>query len=296
MIKEAMLYEKLEGKLVHCYLCSHNCRIADGKFGFCAVRQNTGGTLNTLVYAEAVAAHVDPIEKKPLLHFLPGTYTYSIAAMGCNFKCGFCQNWEISQLSKKDGFAVGANGHSPLHLNPEDVVSEAKKNACKSVSYTYTEPTVFFEYAFDTAKLAKKAGLKNIFVTNGFMAPEAIKIIQPYLDAANIDLKFFKDSSYRQICKGRLEPVLDSIRLMNKLGIWVEITTLVIPGLNDTDAELKDIADFIALVDKDMPWHVSAFHPNYEFSDFAPTPVETLKKAYDIGKAAGLKFVHLGNI
>ena len=291
MIKEAMLYEKLDGNNVHCYLCSHHCKISDGKFGFCGVRKNTGGALHTLVYGEVIAAHVDPIEKKPLYHFLPGSYSYSIATMGCNFRCGFCQNWEISQLSKEKNPDAGV-----FELKPEAIVREAKKHNCASISYTYTEPTIFFEYAYDTAKLARKEGLKNVFVTNGFMTKEAIEAIKPYLDAANVDLKFFKDSSYRSICKARLEPVLDSVRLMNKLGIWVEITTLVIPGLNDSDEELSGIAKFIALVDKDIPWHVSAFNPDYKFTDFPSTPVKTLQRAQKIGLAAGLKFVHLGNV
>lgn len=291
MIKEAMLYEKLDSDKVHCYLCSHHCRISEGMFGACGVRKNTGGKLNTLVYAEVIAAHVDPIEKKPLYHFLPGSYSYSIAAMGCNFKCGFCQNWEISQISKEKN-----SGAVVYELSPENVVSEAKGHDCKSISYTYTEPTVFFEYAYDTAKIAMAAGLKNVFVTNGFMTKEAVVTIKPYLDAANIDLKFFKESSYKNICNGRLQPVLDSIKLMHELGIWVEITTLVIPGLNDSDEELMAIAGFIASVDKGIPWHVSAFHADYKFTDYPSTPIESLKKAQKIGYGAGLKLIHLGNV
>jgi len=296
MIKEAMLYRKFPGNTAHCYLCSHYCKIPDGKFGFCGVRQNCEGQLNTLVWGEVIASHVDPIEKKPLYHFLPGSYTYSIATIGCNFRCGFCQNWEISQVTKKDKIAVGGEHCSPIHMSPEGVVAEAKKHNCKSVSYTYTEPTIFFEYAYDTAKLVKAAGLKNIFVTNGYMTPDAIKTIQPYLDAANIDLKFFKDSSYRDICKGKLQPVLDSIALMHELKIWVEITTLVIPGLNDSEEELTGMARFLASVDKGIPWHVSAFHPDYQFTDYPPTPVKTLQNAQRIGYGAGLKFIHLGNV
>lgn len=290
MIKEAMLYEKLDDNLVHCYLCNHHCKIADGKFGFCGVRKNIGGKLNTLVYGEVIASHVDPIEKKPLYHFLPGSSSYSIATVGCNFRCGFCQNWQISQASKQK------NGLGGYELKPEEVVREAKKYKCRSISYTYTEPTIFFEYAYDTAKLAKKEGFYNNFVTNGFMTKEAIKTIRPYLDAANVDLKFFKESSYKEICKGKLQPVLDSIRLMNELGIWVEVTTLVMPALNDSDEELAGIADFIAGVNKSIPWHLSAFHPDYKYTDYAPTPVGTLKNAYRIGKDKGLEFVYLGNV
>lgn len=291
MTKEAMLYEKLDNNLVHCYLCGHQCRIADGKFGFCGVRQNKAGKLNTHVWGEVIASHVDPIEKKPFYHFLPGSSSYSIATIGCNFRCGFCQNWEISQASKEAGFDMNS-----YELRPEEVVREAKRNGCKSISYTYTEPTIFFEYAYDTAKLAKGQGLYNNFVTNGFMSREAIEIIRPYLDAANVDLKFFKESSYRDICKGRLQPVLDSIKLMKELGIWIEITTLVIPGLNDSKEELGSIAEFIAGVSRDIPWHVSAFHPDYKYTNFPATPVETLRSAYRIGKDNNLKFVYLGNV
>lgn len=291
MIKEAMLYEKLENNTVHCYLCSHHCRIAPDKFGFCGVRQNLGGKLNTHVWGEVIASHVDPIEKKPLYHFLPGSKSYSVATVGCNFRCGFCQNWEISQASKQAGIDMAG-----YKMSPEDIVSEAKKTHSRSISYTYTEPTIFFEYAYDTAKLAKKEGLYNIFVTNGFMTPDAIKAIRPYLDAANVDLKFFKESSYKDICKGKLQPVLDSISLMKELRIWVEVTTLVIPGLNDSDEELGGIAAFIAGVNKDIPWHISAFHPDYKFTDYPPTTLDTMKKAYDIGKGSGLEFVYLGNV
>jgi len=292
MIKEAMLYEKLDNNIVHCYLCAHHCKKPDNKFGICGVRQNHHGKLNTLVWGEAIASNVDPIEKKPLYHFLPGSFSYSIATIGCNFKCGFCQNWQISQVSKKS-----APDTSELCLlKPEDIVREAKKNKCLSISYTYTEPTIFFEYAYDTAKQAHSCGLKNVFVTNGFMTVQAIETISPYLDAVNIDLKFFKDSSYIDICKARLAPVLDSIKFMKKLGIWVEITTLVIPGINDSDEELSGIAEFIASVDKGMPWHISAFHPDYKFMDYPPTPVKTLLCAEKIAKSVGLKFVHLGNV
>lgn len=290
MQKEAMLYEALEDNKVQCHLCAHECKIAPSKYGMCGVRQNTNGTLQTLVYGKAIAANVDPIEKKPLYHFLPGSQSYSIATAGCNFQCGFCQNWNISQLSAKDGTIPGQE------LLPQQAVAEAKKTGCASISYTYTEPTVFFEYAFDTAKLAKQAGLYNVFVTNGFMTKQALDTIKPYLNAANVDLKSFSDNYYRKYCKGRLEPVLESIKHMRELGIWVEITTLVIPGENDSDAELNDIAGFIAQVDVDIPWHISRFHPDYRFTDHNTTPVETLTRAKQIGIARGLRYVYLGNV
>ncbi|MBU1147414.1 MAG: AmmeMemoRadiSam system radical SAM enzyme, partial [Candidatus Omnitrophica bacterium] len=224
MIREAMLYKRLGDGKVRCGLCSHRCTIAEGKFGICGVRNNAKGTLYTHVYADVIASHVDPIEKKPIYHFLPGTFSYSIATIGCNFKCPFCQNWQISQTSLK--VRSSEFGVRRPELKPEDIIECAKKNKCKSISYTYTEPTIFFEYAYDTARLAKEAGLSNIFVTNGYMTEDALKTIRPYLDAANVDLKSFREDFYRDMCKAHLEPVLNSIRIMKRLGIWVEITTL----------------------------------------------------------------------
>lgn len=290
MMQEAMFYNKAKGKEAQCYLCAHNCKIALGQFGFCGVRQNIQGVLNTLVYAQVIAANVDPIEKKPLYHFLPGSMSFSIATVGCNFRCGFCQNWQISQASGQN------KAREVYKMIPERIVEEAKKNHCQSISYTYTEPTIFFEYAYDIAKVAKQAGLKNIFVTNGYMSKEALETISPYLDAANIDLKSFREKFYVENCKGHLQPVLDSIKLAKKLGVWIEITTLIIPGHNDSASELSDIAGFIASVGKDIPWHISRFHPDYHFLNQKLTPIETLKKAEDLGKKAGLDHVYLGNV
>jgi len=290
MNKEALLYEKLENNQVHCYLCNHHCRIAEGKFGFCGVRQNINGILYTHAYGKLVASHIDPIEKKPLYHFFPGSLSFSIATIGCNFHCGFCQNWEISQRSFRDGNPLGED------FTPERIVMAARQNKCKSISYTYTEPTIFFEYAIDIAKIAKSDHLYNVFVTNGYMSKEALLMIRPYLDAANIDLKFFKESSYKKICGASLGPVMNSIKLMRELGIWVEVTTLIIPGENDSEEELRGIAKFIASVDKDMPWHVSRFHPNYRFTEHKLTPEATLKKAQEIGYQAGLTYIYAGNV
>lgn len=291
MMNEAMLYEKLDNKLVQCYLCAHQCKIAPSKFGFCGVRQNMDGLLYTLVYGEAISSHIDPIEKKPLYHFLPGSASYSIATIGCNFRCGFCQNWQISQVSKREGDIFGAT-----KMMPEEVVKLAERSNCLSVSYTYTEPTIFFEYAYDTAKLARQAGLYNVFVTNGYMSKVALDTIKPYLDAANVDLKSFSDEFYKRNCKGRLQPVLDSIAYMRKLGIWVEVTTLVIPGENDSEEELNSIAKFIADLDKNIPWHISRFHPDYQFTDRSPTSMNILRKASQIGQKHGLHYVYLGNV
>jgi pyruvate formate lyase activating enzyme len=291
MIKEAMLYHSLEDNKVSCVLCHHNCQIAPSKFGVCAVRQNREGKLYTLVYGSVIAAHADPIEKKPLYHFLPGSKAFSIATIGCNFRCPFCQNWQISQASKgKDSMGEGQE------CAPEDIVQSAKKYGCQSISYTYTEPTIFFEFAYDTAKMAKDKGLFNNFVTNGYMRPEALETIRPYLDACNVDLKAFSEEFYREMCGAHLQPVLDSIRLMKEMGIWVELTTLLIPGRNDSKAELTRIARFIKELDPNIPWHVSRFHPDYRYTDSHATPVESLRLAYEIGKKEGLHFIYIGNI
>lgn len=288
-MKIALFFEKIEDNRVHCFLCAHQCRINEGKFGVCGVRQNIKGELYSLSYGRLIAANIDPIEKKPLYHFLPGTLSYSIATLGCNFKCGFCQNWQISQ--EKD---LSLNkGREAASL---EIVNSAADNRCKSISYTYTEPTIFFEYALEIAKAAKAKGLRNVFVTNGYMAKEAILEIKPYLDAANIDLKAFSDDFYRKACGGRLGPVLDSIRFMHELGIWIEITTLIVPGLNDSREELEGIAAFIYNVDKKIPWHISRFHPDYKMLDNASTPPETLELAKKIGEARGLRYVYIGNV
>ncbi len=290
-MREALLYKKQEQNLVYCYLCGHRCRIADKKFGFCGVRQNLGGTLYTYAYGAVIASHVDPVEKKPLYHFLPGSTTFSIATIGCNFRCGFCQNWEISQASFKEGAGLGGE-----ELAPDEIVEQAERSGCRSISYTYTEPTVFFEYALDTSRIAKEKGLYNIFVTNGYMSKEAVELIRPYLDAANIDLKFFCEDTYKKVCGASLEPVLDSIRMMKEAGIWVEVTTLIVPTLNDSEAELTDVARFIAGVDKDIPWHISRYHPDYKFTKEPPTPEDTLRAAERLGKETGLNYIYAGNV
>ncbi|MCJ7722162.1 AmmeMemoRadiSam system radical SAM enzyme [Candidatus Bathyarchaeota archaeon] len=290
-MREAIFYEKLDDKLVNCNLCSHRCsRIADSKRGICGVRENRDGKLYSLVYGKIVSCAIDPIEKKPLFNFLPGSKSYSIATVGCNFRCDNCQNYDISQLPKERNIIVGQE------TSPEEIVSAAKRSNCASIAYTYSEPTIFFEYAYDIAKLAKKEGLKNAFVTNGYITPEALKEISPYLDAANVDLKSFSDDFYRKRCGARLQPVLDAIRLYKSLGIWTEITTLIIPSLNDSEEELGKIAEFIKDVGEDTPWHITQFHPTYKLIDLPRTPVTTLRKARDIGLEAGLRYVYEGNV
>lgn len=291
MNKEAVLWGKHDHQKVHCHLCAHECTISESKFGICGVRQNINGILYALTYGQVIAANIDPIEKKPLYHFLPGSLSYSIATIGCNFKCGFCQNWQISQASMQN-----ASPHAMRTLSPERIVQEAKGKNCSSISYTYTEPTVFFEYAYDTAMLAKEAGLYNVFVTNGYMTKQALEMIRPCLDAANVDLKSFSDASYNKNCKARLQPVLDTIATMKELDIRLEVTTLVVPGENDSDEELSKIADFLALIDRDIPWHISRFHPDYQFLHHAATPIETLRRAKEIGLEKGLHYIYLGNV
>jgi len=289
MKHQAMFFRQLDNGNVECFLCSHRCSIAEGNYGQCRQRKNIGGNFYTYAYGEVVAANIDPIEKKPLYYFMPKTKTFSIATTGCNFKCEFCQNWQISQADHTS-FPTGKA------LAPEDVVEAAIGSGCDSIAYTYTEPTIFFEYSYDIAKLAKREGLCNIYVTNGYMSKDALEKISPHLDAANIDLKSFSEKFYRDICKARLQPVLDTIKGMKSLGIWIEITTLLVPGLNDSRKELEQIAEFIAGVDKNIPWHISRFHPDYKFQDIAYTPIGTMEAAMQIGKKAGLMHVHLGNV
>ena len=290
-MKEAMLYEKLPQGKVRCHLCAHRCLIAEGKRGVCRVRENRGGTLYTLVYGHTIAEHVDPVEKKPLFHFQPGTTAYSIATPGCNFRCRWCQNWEIYQIVREQDLIAGKKA------SPEQIVSAAQRAGCRSIAYTYTEPTVFFEYAYDTACLAREAGLANIYVTNGYMTEEMLEALHPVLDAANVDLKAFCDETYKKYVGARLQPVLDSLKRMKALRIWLEVTTLVIPGINDDSAELRDAASFVAQeLGVETPWHISRFFPAYEMTDIPSTPVETLHRAREIGLEAGLKYVYVGNV
>ena len=287
---DAMLWEALDGQAVRCALCGHECVIAAGKYGVCRVRRNVEGKLKSLNYGAVVAVNADPIEKKPLFHFLPGTRSLSVAAAGCNFQCAFCQNWQISQ-APRDGLSIGGAA-----IGPPELVAAAVEHHCPSISYTYTEPTVFFELAYDTAKLAKQRGLKNCFVSNGFLTPRAVETIAPVLDAINVDLKAFRDATYRTIMKARLEPVLTCLKAMVKAGVWVEVTTLVVPGMNDSPKELGDIARFVAGELGDfVPWHVSRFHGDYKMTTVPSTPMETLELACRLGKEAGLKYVYCGN-
>ncbi len=289
---EALLYRSLGDRKVQCFLCHHNCLIKNGRSGVCGVRRNDGGVLNTLVYGRLIARNVDPIEKKPLFHFSPGSRSYSIATVGCNFRCRFCQNADIAQMPNDRGGTIMGT-----ICTPEEVVDDALGQSCKSIAYTYTEPTIFFEFALDTAKIAHEKGLKNIFVTNGYMSKEALETVVPYLDGANVDLKAFNDDYYKTYCGARLEPVMGTLRRMKALNIFVEVTTLIIPGLNDDPEELRHLAEFIASdLGPETPWHISRFHPTYRLTDRPPTPVQTLVTAREIGLKAGLRYVYTGNV
>lgn len=289
---EAILYQKGDHDGVICSLCAHGCHIPEGKRGLCGVRENRGGVLYTLVYGRLIAEHVDPIEKKPLFHFLPGSTTYSIATVGCNFRCRFCQNADIAQMpNDRNGVILGEA------RTVREVVNAALNSGSRSVSYTYTEPTVFGEFALDVMKEARRNGLRNVFVTNGYMSREALDAFAPVLDAANVDLKAFSEDFYHKICSAKLAPVQDTLRRMVEHGIWVEVTTLLIPGLNDDPKELERLAAFLRTeLGPDVPWHISRFHPDYRMMDRSATPVSIMKEARRIGLAAGLNYVYTGNV
>ena len=289
-MKEASFFKPLEEGHVDCCLCEQRCRIHPGKRGKCGVRENRDGVLWSLVYGKLLAQHVDPIEKKPLFHFFPGSRSFSIATAGCNFHCLFCQNADISQVPQASKFLFADD------VSPSDVVQSAAKAGCASISYTYTEPTIFMEYALDVCRIARNRGLKNVFVTNGFMTAEALDALSPWLDAANVDLKAFTEEFYANQCGARLQPVLDTLKRMKERGIWLEVTTLIVPGLNDDPGELRALAEFLLSLGPEIPWHVSRFHPTYRLLDKPPTPAGTLRLAREIGLKAGLRYVYTGNI
>lgn len=289
-MREALLYQSLEGQQVQCDLCEHRCVIADDKLGVCCVRKNVDGVLVSLCYGRLISQHVDPVEKKPLYHFFPGSRAYSIAAAGCNLRCKWCQNWAISQMPREQRAILGEE------ISPAAVVDGAQRSHSRSIAYTYTEPTVNFEFNYETAQLAHAADLKNIYVTDGFMSREMLEMFHPYLDAANVDLKAFRNRTYQRYIGARLQPVLDTLKTMKSLGIWLEVTTLIVPGINDDEAELNDLTAFV--VDElgpDTPWHISRFFPGYKLTSNSPTPLSTLERAYELGKEAGLRYVYVGN-
>ena len=292
-MKKVYLYKKLSNQKVQCQNCAHYCIIQDGKRGKCGVKENKDGKLYSLVYGKSCALNIDPIEKKPFFHFMPGSQSLSLATVGCNFRCLNCQNYDISQMPQETGQVSGED------LLPEKIVEIALKNNLPSISYTYTEPAVFSEYSLDTMKLAKKKGLKNNWVSNGFWSKELFDLISPYLDAANIDIKSFSEEFYKKVCGARLQPVLDTLKRLKDKKIWLEITTLVIPTLSDSKEMFRDIAKFIKEeLGTETPWHISQFSGaiSWKLQHLPETPVETLEMAYRIGKETGLKYVYTGNV
>jgi pyruvate formate lyase activating enzyme len=279
------------GGAVRCVACAHRCLIRPGRAGICRVRENRDGSLVSLVFGRAVAANADPIEKKPLFHFHPGSVAFSIATAGCNFHCHNCQNWEISQM-ERDGLVAQS-----FALPPERVVAAALAAGSRSIAYTYTEPTVFIEYVLETARLARESGLANVLVTNGYETPEALDLLGPLIDAANVDLKSFDDGFYRRIVGATLAPVLATLAGMRARGIWLEVTTLLIPGLNDDADNLAKLAGWIAAeLGPEAPWHVSRFFPTYRLTALDPTPISSVERAVEIGRSAGLRHVYAGNV
>ena len=279
-----------EDGTLQCTICAHGCTLRDGQRGLCGVRARRGDTIVSLVYGRVVAEHIDPVEKKPIFHVLPGSLSYSIATPGCNFRCLHCQNASISQVPRR--MDVASSG---VYRAPETVVESAIDGGCQSISYTYVEPTIFFEFAYDCCVAAVARGLKNIFVSNGYMSDSVIGKLAPVVTAINIDLKSFSDSFYKKVCGARLAPVLASIARFKELGVWVEVTTLVIPGMNDSEEELAEIASFLAGIDREIPWHVSGFYPSYKMSGVSPTGTKILTKAREIGFEHGLEYVYSGN-
>ncbi|MDO5835111.1 MAG: AmmeMemoRadiSam system radical SAM enzyme [Methanobacterium sp.] len=287
MKKKAILYEKLDGML-NCHVCNRKCIISPGQTGFCRMRMNDQGTLYSLNYASASSVSVDPIEKKPLFHFYPGSLSFSLGSIGCNFSCPYCQNWSISQA---DLHEIGTR-----EIQPEEAIKLALENDCQSISWTYNEPTMWFEYTYDSAKLAHEHDLKTVYVTNGYMSRESLDLISPYLDAANVDLKGMSEKFYQELCQARLEPVLENIKVMHDQDIHIEITNLVIPGYNDSEAALKSLVEFVASIDVRIPLHFTRFYPQYQMNQVPPTPVETLEKAQKIALNGGMKYVYVGNV
>lgn len=301
-MKKAILYKKLANNWVRCLACSWYCQIAPKNLGICATRYNHNGKLYSLVYGYAIGLHNDPVEKKPLYHFYPGSFLLSFGTVGCNFGCLFCQNFEMSQMNKNSKFKSQISKLKEFikkisqKITPREIVEMAIESGAKGIAYTYNEPAIFVEFARDCMVLAKKKGLLNVFVSNGFESKETFSYIKDYLDAINIDLKSFRQQFYQKICFSKIEPVKENIKKFFQAGIETEVTTLIIPGYNDSEEELTQIANFLFKISFDLPWHISAFYPAYKMLDVSPTPISTLIKAYEIGKKAGLRYVYVGNV
>ena len=290
MSAPAWLSKALDDGRILCEACHQHCKLSEGEYGHCGIRKVEEGELQLLTYGLAAAVNVDPVEKKPMFHFLPNSKAFSVGTVGCNFSCKFCQNADISQYPQEHNHRLKGQP-----LSPKQIVAMAQQYGCDSVAYTYNEPVVFFEYTYDTARLAHAAGLKNIYVTSGFETHKAIDTLLPYLDGMNIDIKAFTETFYEEICGAKLKPVLDTVKYAHDKGVWIEVTTLLIPGKNDSNEEIRNIARFLADLDPNIPWHVSGFYPMYKMQDVPLTPPSTLIRAYEIGKEAGLNFVYIGN-
>jgi pyruvate formate lyase activating enzyme len=288
-LKEALFYEKRENKNVQCHICPRNCLISEGKRGFCGVRENRNGSLYALSYGKLVAIHIDPIEKKPLFHFLPATTAFSIATAGCNLRCKFCQNWEISQAAPEDV--------EYSYIEPQELIKKVKESGSPTIAFTYTEPTIFYEYMLDTAKLAKAQGIRTMMHSAGFINEAPLRELAKYLDAANIDLKGFSDDYYQKMCQGHLEPVLNTLKTLRQAGVHLEITNLLLSGFNDGEDSLIKMCLWIKdNLGADTPLHFSRFFPMYKLTSLNPTPVEALERARQIAQDCGLKYVYIGNL
>ena len=286
---EAMYYKKLDDETVQCELCPRGCTLSNGQRSFCRVREPKGGKLYTAAYGAACSAHVDPIEKKPLFHFLPGTAVFSIATAGCNFRCKCCQNWQISQIGPEDA--------QNIPMSPAELVAQTRRNSCPTVAYTYTEPSIFYEYMLDCAKAVRSAGLRNMYHSNGYLNRKPVEELSAYLDAADVDLKGFTDDFYAQMSAGSLSPVLATLKTLKNRGVWLEITNLVVPTMNDDLGKVKEMCGWIVQnLGPDVPLHVSRFWPQYKLTQLAPTPVETLEGVRTTALAEGLHYVYIGNV
>jgi len=288
-LQPARYYKALPNNMVQCLLCPRQCILSEGQRGVCRVRENINGQLYTLNYGKAVAVHLDPIEKKPLFHFLPGSLAFSIAAAGCNLRCVFCQNWQISQVFPEDA--------QYQNLSPEEVVEKALAAGAQSIAYTYSEPIVFYEYMLETAKLARQKGLKNVVITAGYINPEPLRELCQYVDAIKVDLKAFRQDFYDKMTGGQVEVILRNLKIIKEEGVWLEIVNLIIPGENDSPEEIRQMAEWIKKnLGEDVPLHFTRFYPMYKLQNLPPTPEETLKRAREIALEAGLKYVYTGNI
>jgi len=293
-MQEAKFYKKLNNNIVQCQLCNHFCSIENGQVGNCQARKNKESVLYSLVYGYPVALNVDPIEKKPLYHFQPASFSYSLGTLGCNFQCANCQNWDISQCQE-----VEKKVKKMDFVDPEKIIEDAISNNCKSIAYTYTEPTIFTEYALDIMKLARGHKLKNVWISNGFMSKQCLRAISPYLDGMNIDLKSVDNEFYKDNCGARIEPILENLKSIKEAGVHLEITTLIIPTLSSDAEMLEKLAEFIVTeLDADVPWHLSKFSPeiSWKLKNLSATGDDLIYRAFEIGKDAGLKYVYVGNM